>query len=145
MDRSFDRYMSERLLECASELKVGNKEVEFEELVSSHALLTELSAAFRRINGCPNRYPEECRKELLRLRVRYEKRVVNGNFSNEASRRSFARFPSTWCIESEDDEDDFMPPTSKAKSATSAKEKSAESSKGKGAASTDAGGCVDGR
>ena len=48
MDRSFDRYMSERLLECASELKVGNKEVEFEELVSSHALLTELSAADRK-------------------------------------------------------------------------------------------------
>ena len=137
MDRSFDRYMSERLLECASQLRVENREVEFEELISSHALLTELSAAFRRINGCPNRYPEECRKELLRLRARYEKRVVNGNFSNEASRRSFARFPSSWCIESEDDEDDFMPPSSKGKGAAS--------SKGKGAASADAGGCVDGR
>ena len=145
MDRSWDRYICERLLECASELRVDNREVEWEELISSNVLLTKLSTAFRQINGCPNRYPEECRKELLRLRARYEKRVVNANFSNEAARRSFARFPSTWCIESEDDEDDFMPPTSKANSATSAKEKTAESSKGKGAASADAGGCVDGR
>ena len=58
--------MCERLLECASELRLDNKEVEWEELKSSDALLTKLAAAFRQINGCPNRYPEECRKELLR-------------------------------------------------------------------------------
>ena len=124
-----------------------------EELISSDALLTKLAAAFRQINGCPNRYPEECRKELLRLRARFEKRVVNGKFRNEESRRWFTRYPSTWVAESEDDEDDFMPPSSKGKSGTSSKGKSGASSegkgveslKGKGAASADAGGCVDGR
>ena len=132
---------------------MDNREVEWEELVSSNALLTKLSAAFRQISGCPNRYPEEYRKELLRLRARYDKRVVNGNFSNKPSRRSFARDPSTWCVESEDDADDFMPPSSKGKGdasskgkgAASPKGKGAASSQGKGAASADAEGCVDGR
>ena len=45
------------------------------------------------------------------MRARYEKRVVNGKFKNEASRQWFARNPYTWMAESEDDDDDFMPPS----------------------------------
>ena len=61
--------------------------------------------------------------------------------------------PYSWVEESEDEDDIFMPPSSKGKGAASSKSKGAASSKGKGAASskgkgaasTDAGGCVDGR
>ena len=49
-----------------------------------------------------------------------------------------------WVVESEDDDDIFMP-TITAKRAATSKGKRAASSKGKSGPSTEAGGCVDGR
>ena len=160
MDRSWVRDMSERLLLCAVELRVDGKEVPWEELISSDSLLTEVGAALRR-HSWPNRYPQEIRKELLRLLDRYDKKVVSGKFRNEADRMWFAKNPRTWIDESEDEDDIFMPsgalsskgksdasakgksvaPSSRSKTASSSRSKSVASSKSK----TDVGGCVDGR
>src|SRR5664279_4435566 len=138
LDRSWVSGMSERLLWCAGELRVDNKEVQWEELISSDTLLTEVGASLRR-HGWPNRYPQECRQELLRLRASWEKRVEGGKFRNESGRRWFAKNPTLWMYESEDDDDVFMPIgalSSKGKTAASSKGKGAASSKGKGAVSS---------
>ena len=140
-------------------MTVDNKEVPWEELISSDSLLAEDGASFRR-RGWPSRSPQEIRQELLRIRARYDKRVVLGKFMNEGERLYFSKHPSLWLNESEDEDDIFMPsgalsstgksdasakgksvaPSSRSKTASSSRSKSAASSKSK----TDAGGCVDG-
>ena len=155
--------MSECLLYGAGELRVDNKEIPWEELISSDSLLAELAVSFRR-RGWPSRTPQEIRQELLRMRAKYDKKVVLGKFMNEGERLYFSKHPSTWVTESEDEDDIFMPigalsakiksaasskskgaASSKGKSAASSKGKSAASSKGKSGASMEPGGCIDGR
>ena len=158
LDRSFTPRMSERLLQFAAEFKVDNKLVPWDELISYPPHLLELAAALYR-QGWPSRTWEEVREELLRLHARWKKKVPT--FKTEKAMRWAESNPYSWVEESEDEDDIFMPPSSKGKGATSSKSKGAASSKGrgaasskskgaasskgKGAASTDAGGCVDGR
>ena len=150
LDRSFSPRMSERLLQFAAEFKVDNKLVPWDELISYPPHLLELAAALSR-QGWPSRTWEEVREELLRLHARWKKKVPT--FKTEKAMRWAESNPYDWVEESEDEDDIFMPPSSKGKGAASSKSKGAASSKGKGAASskgkgaasTDAGGCVDGR
>ena len=142
LDRSFTPRMSERLLQFAAEFKVDNKLVPWDELISYPPHLLELAAALYR-QGWPSRTWEEVREELLRLHARWKKKVPT--FKTEKAMRWAESNPYSWVEESEDEDDIFMPPSSKGKGAASSKSKGAASSKGKDAASTDAGGCVDGR
>ena len=150
LDRSFTPRMSERLLQIAAEFKVDNKLVPWDELISYPPHLLELAAALYR-QGWPSRTCKEVRKELLRLHARWKKKVPT--FKTEKAMRWAESHPFEWVEESEDEDDIFMPPSSKGKGAASSKTKGAASSKGKGAASskgkgaasTDAGGCVGGR
>ena len=124
--------MSDRLLRCAGELRVDNKIVSWEELLSSNTLLNEVRHALKR-HGWPSS-PEEIRQELLKLHGRWKRQ----SFKSEASRRVATNNPYLWVDNSEDDDDNFMPSgaaSSKGKSAPSSKGKSAPSSKGKSAAS----------
>ena len=57
-DRSWLPEISERLLWCAAELRVDNKIVPWEELLSSDTLLNEVRHALKR-HGWPSRTPEE--------------------------------------------------------------------------------------
>ena len=132
-DRSFVKSMSERLLWCAGEVRIDNKIVPFEDLVSSDTLLTELGKALRR-HGWPSRTPEEIREELLQLHSRWMKVKCE----SEASWRIAASNPYLWMDESEDEDDIFMPSSKGNRAASSSKGKSAAStSKGKRAASTE--------
>ena len=132
-DRSWLSEMSDRLLRCAGELRVDNKVVTFEELVSSDTLLNEVRHALKR-HGWPSRTPEEIRQELLRLQGRWKP----CKYKTEASRRVATNNPYLWVDDSEDDDDNFMPSvvSSKGKSAASSKGKSAASSEGKSDASS---------
>ena len=149
-DRSFCPTMAKRLLELAAEFKVDNKLVPWDELISYPPHLGELSASLTR-KGWPSRTWKEVREELLRLHARWKKKVPT--FKTEDDMRWAVSHPWEWVEESEDEDDIFMPPSSKGKGAASSKGKGAASSKGKGAASSkgkgaasmDAGGCVDGR
>ena len=118
---------------CAADLRVDNKIVPWEELLSSDTLLNEVRHTLRR-HGWPSRTPEEIRQELLSLHGRWKRQ----SFKSEASRRFATNHPYLWVDESEDDDDNFMPSaaSSKGKSAASSKGKSAASSNGKSAASS---------
>ena len=142
LDRSFTPRMSERLLQFAAEFKVDNKLVPWDELISYPPHLLELAAALSR-QGWPSRTWEEVREELLRLHARWKKKVPT--FKTEKAMRWVESNPYSWVEESEDEDDIFMPLSSKGKGAAPSKGKGAASSKGKGAASMDAGGCIDGR
>ena len=153
--RSFLPHQSELLLECATEFRVDNKLVPWEELISSDSLLTEIDATLvsRSTRLKPywaHRTPREIRQELLRLHERWKK--VEQSTRDKKFLDWLGDHPSSWVEESEDDDDIFMPSIT-AKKASASKDKRPASSKGKGAASskgksgpsTEAGGCVDGR
>ena len=133
-DRSFHSGMSECLLRLASNFKIDNRIVSWDELISSDTLLNEVAHALAR-KGWPARTYEEIRKELLRLNERWKKKGqhVRGGGG--------VKHPFLWIDDSEDEDDIFMPSTksassTKAKSASSTKAKSSASSKGESSASS---------
>ena len=136
-DRSFHSGMSECLLRLASNFKIDNRIVSWDELISSGTLLNEVAHALAR-KGWPARTYEEIRKELLRLNERWKKKGqhIRGGGG--------VKHPFLWIDDSEDEDDIFMPSTkdkstssSKGKISASTKDKSFASSKGKSSASTE--------
>jgi hypothetical protein len=137
-DRSFHPGMSRTLLSLATDFRMDNRIVPWDELTGSDTIMNELAHELRR-RGWPERTYEEVRKELIRLHERWKKVVVP---KSETFRRIAANNPSLWIEESEDEDDIFMPPlpgsaSSKGKSSSSSKGKSSTSSKGKSSASTE--------
>ena len=136
-DRSFHPGMSSTLLRLATDFRMDNRIVPWDELTGSDTIMNELAHQLR-MSGWPERTYEEVRKELLRLHDRWKKVVVP---KSETFRRIAANNPCLWTEESEDEDDIFMPPlpgsaSSKSKSFASSKGKSTTSSKGKSSASS---------
>ena len=136
-DRSFHPGMSRTLLRLATDFRMDNRIVPWDELTGSDTIMNELAHQLRR-SGWPERTYEEVRKELLRLHERWKKVVEP---KSEIFREAAAKNTFLWTEESEDDEDVFRPPlpgsaSSKGKSSASSKGKSSASSKGKSSAST---------
>ena len=69
-DRSFLDFQSESLVKCAAEFRVDNKLVEWEELISSDTLLTEIDAILWKKSCWLCRTPQEIRAELLGMQGR---------------------------------------------------------------------------
>ena len=142
-DRSFHPGMTRILLRLATDFRMDNRIVPWDELTGSDTIMNELAHQLRR-SGWPERTYEEVRKELLRLHDRWKKVVVP---KSETFRRIAANNPCLWTEESEDEDDIFMPPlpgsasskgkssSSKGKVSASSKGKSSSSSKGKSSAS----------
>ena len=136
-DRSFHPEMSSTLLSLATDFRMDNRIVPWDELTGSDTIMNELAHQLRR-SGWPERTYEEVRQELLRLHERWKKVVLP---KSETFRRTTANNPFLWTEESEDEDDIFMPllsgsTSSKGKSSASSKGKSSASSKGKSSAST---------
>ena len=129
--------MSKCLLRLATDFRMDNRIVPWDDLINSDTILNEFAHSLRR-SGWPERTYEEVHKELLRLHERWKKVVVP---KSETSRRTATKHPFLWTEESEDDDDIFMPlsgsASSKGKSYASSKGKSSASSKGKSSASTE--------
>jgi hypothetical protein len=130
-DRSFHPEMSKCLLRLATDFRMDNRIVPWDELLGSDTILNELAHALRR-SGWPERTYEEVRKELLRLHGRWKKVVQT---KSETFLRIAAEHTFLWTDDGEDEDDIFMPST-KAKSTAPSKGKSTASSQGKSAAST---------
>ena len=114
-DRSFHSGMSECLLRLASNFKIDNRIVSWDELISSDTLLNEVAHALAR-KGWPARTYEEIRKELLRLNERWKKKGqhIRGGGG--------VKHPFLWIDDSEDEDDIFMPSSKdKREASTSAK------------------------
>ena len=127
-DRSFHPGMSRTLLRLATDFRMDNRIVPWDELTGSDTIMNELAHELRR-SGWPERTYEEVRKELLRLHARW-KNVVEPK--SETFRRTAAKNTFLWTEESEDEDDIFMPPlpgsaSSKGKSSSSSKCKSSAS------------------
>ena len=136
-DRSFHPGMSRTLLSLATDFRMDNRIVPWDELTGSDTIMNELAHQLRR-SGWPESTYEEVRKELLRLHARW-KNVVEPK--SETFRRTAKNHPFLWTEESEDEDDIFMPPlpgaaSSKGKSSASSKGKSTASSKSKSSASS---------
>ena len=144
-DRSFHPGMSRTLLRLATDFRMDNRIVPWDELTGSDTIMNELAHQLRR-SGWPERTYEEVRKELLRLHARWKKVVEP---KSETFRRTAEKHPFLRTEESEDEDDIFMSPppgsasskgkssaSSKGKSTTSSKSKSSASSKGKSSASS---------
>ena len=145
-DRSFHPGMSRTLLRLATDFRMDNRIVPWDELTGSDTIMNELAHQLRR-SGWPERTYEEVRKELLRLHERWKKVV---ELKSETFRRTTSKNPFLCTEESEDEDDIFMSPlpgsaSSKGKNSASSKGKSfasmegkrTASSKGKKAASTE--------
>ena len=136
-DRSFHPEMSSTLLRLATDFRMDNRIVPWEELTGSDTIMNELAHELRR-SGWPERTNEEVCKELLRLHEMWKKVVEP---KSETFRRTAEKHPFLWTEESEDEDDIFMPPlpgaaSSKGKSSASSKGKSTASSKSKSSASS---------
>ena len=136
-DRSFHPGMSRTLLRLATDFRIDNRIVPWDELTGSDTIMNKLTHELRR-SGWPKRTYEEVHKELFRLHERWKKVVVP---KSETFRRIAANNPSLWTEESEDEDDIFMPllpgsASSKGKSSASSKGKSSSSSKGKSSSSS---------
>ena len=107
-DRSFHPRMSRTLLRLATDFRMDNRIVPWDELTGSDTIMNELAHQLRR-SGWPKRTYEEVRKELLRLHDRWKKVVVP---KSENFRRIAANNPCLWTEESEDEDDIFMPAAS---------------------------------
>ena len=103
-DRSFHSGMSECLLRLASNFKIDNRIVSWDELISSDTLLNEVAHALAR-KGWPARTYEEIRKELLRLNERWKKKGqhIRGGGG--------VKHPFLWIDDSEDEDDILMLPS----------------------------------
>ena len=115
--------MSDRLLKLAANFKMDDRVVPWEELISSDTIMNELAHSLAR-SGWPPRTFEEIRKELLRLHGRWQKQL----HKSESYLRLAVNNSDLWSVDSEDEDDLFMPST---------KVKTTASSKGKSAASTE--------
>ena len=136
-DHTFHPEMSSTLLSLATDFRMDNRIVPWDELTGSDTIMNELAHQLRR-SGWPERTYEEVRQELLRLHERWKKVVEP---KSETFRRTAAKNTFLWTEESEDDDDIFMPPlpgsaSSKGKSSASSKGKTSASSKGKSSASS---------
>ena len=136
-DRSFHPEMSSTLLRLATDFRMDNRIVPWEELTGSDTIVNELAHQLRRA-GWPERTYAEVRKELLRLNERWKKVVEP---KSETFRRTLEKHPFLWTEESEDEDDIFMPllpgsTSSKGKCSASSKGKSSASTKGKSSASS---------
>ena len=129
-DRSFHPTMSQCLPRLAANFKIENKDVPWDELISSDTVMNELSLALSS-SGWPSRTFQEIRKELLRLNGRWNKI----QHKSESDLKFAAKHPFLWIDDSEDEDDIFMPIT-KATTTASSKGKSSASSKSKSSAST---------
>ena len=134
-DRSFHPGMSRTLLSLATDFRMDNRIVPWDELTGSDTIMNELAHQLRR-SGWPERTYEEVRKELLRIHERWKKVVVP---KSESFIRLSANNLLLWIEESKDEDDIFMPPlpgsaSSKGKSSASSKGKSTTSSKSKSSA-----------
>ena len=125
-DRSFHPGMSRCLLRLATDFRMDNRIVPWDELTGSDTIMNELAHDLRR-SGWPERTYEEVRKELLRLHERWKKVVEP---KSETFRRTATKNPYLWTANSEDEDDIFMPST-KAKSTAPSKGKSVASTEGK--------------
>ena len=130
--------MSRTLLRLATDFRMDNRIVPWDELTGSDTIMNELAHQLRR-SGWPERTYEEVRQELLRLHERWKKVVEP---KSETFRRTAAKNPFLWTDESEDEDDIFMPPllcstSSKGKSYAWSKGKSSALTEGKRAASTE--------
>ena len=105
-DRSFHPEMSSTLLRLATDFRMDNRIVPWDELTSSDTIMNELAHELRR-SGWPERTYEKVRKELLRLHERWKKVVEP---KSETFRRTAAKNTFLWTEDSEDDEDIFMAP-----------------------------------
>ena len=135
-DRSFHPGMSRTLLRLATDFRMDNRIVPWDELTGSDTIMNDLAHGLRRYEW-PERTYEEVRKELLTLHARWKKVVEP---KSETFRRTAAKNTFLWTEESEDEDDIFMPPlpgsaSSKGKVSASSKGKSSSSSKGKSSAS----------
>ena len=136
-DRSFHPGMRRTLLSLATDFRMDNRVVPWDELTGSDTIMNELAHQLRR-SGWPERTYEEVHKELLRIHERWKKVVVP---KSESFRRLSGNNPLLWIGESEDEDDIFMPPlpgsaSSKGKSSSSSKGKVSSSSKGKSSSSS---------
>ena len=132
-NHSFHPGMSRTLLRLATDFRMDNRIVPWDELTGSDTIMNELAHELRR-SGWPERTYEEVRKELLRLHERWKKVVEP---ESETFRRTAAKNTFLWTKESEDEDDIFMPPlpgsaSSKGKSSASSKGKVSASCKGNG-------------
>ena len=136
-DRSFHPEMSKCLSRLATDFRMDNRIVPWDELTGSDTIMNELAHQLRR-SGWPERTYEEVRQELLRLHERWKKVVEP---KSETFRRTATKNIFLWTEESEDDEDIFMSPlpgsaSSKGKNSASSKSKSSASTEGKRTASS---------
>ena len=127
-DRSFHPGMSSTLLRLATNFKMDNRIVPWDDLTGSDTIMNELAHELRR-SGWPERTYEEVRKELLRLHERWKKVVEP---QSETFRRTTTKNTFLWTEESEDKYDIFMSPLL---GSASLKGNSSASSKGKSSAS----------
>ena len=74
-DRSFHPKMSSTLLSLATDFRMDNRIVPWDELTGSDTIMNELAHQLCR-SGWPERTYEEVRQELLRLHERWKKVVV---------------------------------------------------------------------
>ncbi len=136
-DRSFHPGMSSTLLRLATDYRLVNRLVPWDDLAGSDTIMYELAHQLRR-SGWPEGTYEEVSKKLLRLDARWKKVVET---KSETYRRTAENHPFLWTEESDDEDDIFMPPlpgsaSSKGKSSSSSKGKVSASSKGKSSSST---------
>ena len=129
----FHSGMSHDLLRLASNFKIDNRIVLWDELISSDTLLNELGHQVTRL-GWPSKTYEEIRKELLRLHERWKKRQHKSpSYLKIAAENTYL-----WTAESEDEDDIFMPSTkTKTTSSSKGKDKTTSSSKGKSSRSAE--------
>ena len=73
-DRSFHSEMSSTLLSLATDFRMDNRIVPWDELTGSYTIMNELAHQLCR-SGWPERTYEEVRQELLRLHERWKKVV----------------------------------------------------------------------
>ena len=81
--------MSRTLLRLATDFRMDNRIVPWDELIGSDTIRNELAHKVRR-SGWPERTYEEARKELLRLHARWKKVVEP---KSETFRRTTAKHP----------------------------------------------------
>ena len=105
-DRSFHPEMSRTLLSLATDFRMDNRIVPWDELTGSDTIMNELAHQLRR-SGWPERTYEEVGQELLRLHERWKKVVEP---KSETFRRTTEKHPFLCTEESEDDDDIFMSP-----------------------------------
>ena len=162
---------SEHLARNSSNLEVDGRVVPIEEILRTESHLALLGARLCR-KGFPYRTPLQISAEINRIEDKFARNVMNNPLHrSDADRMSYGR-SCLWLVDSDDDDDAFMPSSkerrvealrkgkeknTEASSKGKGKEKKADasskgkgkkaasSSKGKGGNTVDGAGCIDGR